>query len=104
MSLKLVELQVALPKTFDAGKVADQQQQQSALTQSQLAALAEKELLKKRASVNEFDESEKTKLGEHSADDEGENSSDPPKSQAQKTQITQSSPHPFKGHRVDFTG
>ena len=34
MSLKLAELQIAIPKTFDAGKIADQIQQQGAISQS----------------------------------------------------------------------
>ena len=33
MSLKGIELQIAIPKTFDAGKIAEQKQQQSQLNQ-----------------------------------------------------------------------
>lgn len=46
MSLKLAELQIAIPKTFDAGKVADQIQQQSAINQSNAQAASEKQLEK----------------------------------------------------------
>ena len=33
MSLKAIELQIAIPKTFEAGKVAEQKQQQSQVAQ-----------------------------------------------------------------------
>ena len=35
MSLKGIELQIAIPKTFDAGKIAEQKHQQSQLNQDQ---------------------------------------------------------------------
>lgn len=46
MSLKLAELQIAIPKTFDAGKIADQIQQQGAISQSNAQAASEKQLEK----------------------------------------------------------
>ena len=107
MSLKLVELQVAIPKTVDAGKIAEQQQQQNNVTQSQLAALAEKELMRKRASVNEFDKSEKTKLDKHKKQSPQSKEEDPmmPSKFANETNETvPTSFHPFKGRRVDFSG
>ena len=39
MSLKGIELQIAIPKTFDAGKIAEQKQQQSQLNQDLANAL-----------------------------------------------------------------
>ena len=51
MSLKLAELQIAIPKTFDAGKIADQIQQQSAISQSNAQAASEKQLEKNRETV-----------------------------------------------------
>ncbi|MDZ5711746.1 hypothetical protein [Jeotgalibacillus haloalkalitolerans] len=102
MSLKLVELQVAIPKTVDAGKLADQQQQQNAVNQSQMAALAEKERLKKLETVNRFGESEKTKQKrqkdrEHNSSAENKRSEDMPSASSGER-------HPFKGRRVDFSG
>ena len=41
MSLKGIELQIAIPKTFDAGKIAEQKQQQSQLNQDLANALTE---------------------------------------------------------------
>ncbi|TFE02783.1 RNA polymerase subunit sigma [Jeotgalibacillus salarius] len=103
MSLKLIELQVAIPKTVDAGKLADQQQQQSAINQSQMAALAEKERLRKMESVNRFGESEKTK---DKRDRERNEQSETPENQHVEENMTmiETQSHPFKGRRVDFSG
>ena len=38
MSLKGIELQIAIPKTFEAGKISEQKQQQSQLDQDQAQA------------------------------------------------------------------
>lgn len=100
MSLKLVELQVAIPKTVDAGKMADQLQQQNAINQSQMAALAEKERLKKLESVNRFGESEKAnnkRQREHGKNSEKNNADEVQSSLAGEK-------HPFKGRRVDYSG
>ena len=47
MSLKVVELQIAIPKTFDAGKVAEQLQQQSAVNQVKCTSCFGKTVRKK---------------------------------------------------------
>ncbi|KIL44912.1 hypothetical protein [Jeotgalibacillus soli] len=103
MSLKLIELQVAIPKAVDAGKLASQQQEQNAVAQSQIAALAEKEIQKKRTSVIESAEGEKTTLGKFSG-----SSADQLNHQRQLSEKSESPPknalHPFKGKRVDFSG
>lgn len=55
MSLKGVELQIAIPKTFDAGKMADQQQQNNILQQMHANDALKKEIERKQFSVNETD-------------------------------------------------
>ncbi|WP_010172509.1 hypothetical protein [Bacillus coahuilensis] len=47
MSLKLIELQVALPKSVDAGKIMEQTQQASAIMQGNLQAENRKKTYKK---------------------------------------------------------
>ena len=51
MSLKGIELQIAIPKTFDAGKIAEQKQQQSQLNQDLANALTDRQALKNRETV-----------------------------------------------------
>ena len=53
MSLKGLELQIAIPKTFDAGKMADQRQQNTILQQMHANDALNKELERKQLSVNE---------------------------------------------------
>ncbi len=60
MSLKGIELQIAIPKTFDAGKIAEQKQQQSQLNQDLANALTERQTMKTRETVLETEEYAKT--------------------------------------------
>jgi len=99
MSLKGVELQIAIPKTFDAGKVAEQLQQQNNISQANAQAATERQLEKNRETV--LQSSESAKLDEH----------DPRNQQGQqqqkrnkKKQQQKNSKHPFKGNFVDFSG
>ena len=56
MSLKGIELQIAIPKTFDAGKIAEQKQQQTQLNQDHANALMERQTVKNRETVLETEE------------------------------------------------
>ena len=59
MSLKGVELQIAIPKTFDAGKIAEQHQQQCQSTNKLHANEAlKKEIERKQLTVNETEDIE----------------------------------------------
>lgn len=52
MSLKGVELQIAIPKTFEAGKMADQAQQQALAQQAHANEAHKKEVERKQKIVN----------------------------------------------------
>ena len=100
MSLKLAELQIAIPKTFDAGKVADQIQQQSAINQSNAQAASERQLEKNRETVtksNEAMETSSEKKERDHAEQEHQN-------REKKEQEMMETKHPFKGNFVDFSG
>ena len=60
MSLKGLELQIAIPKTFDAGKIAEQKQQQSRLNQDFANVLTERQTAKTRETVLETEAYAKT--------------------------------------------
>lgn len=55
MSLKGVELQIAIPKTFDAGKMADQHQQNTIQQQINANEALKREIERKQLSVHESD-------------------------------------------------
>ena len=56
MSLKGIELQIAIPKTFEAGKISEQKQQQSQLNQDLAQLQSEKEICEKSGKCSAFRE------------------------------------------------
>ncbi|WP_297989805.1 hypothetical protein [Anoxybacillus sp.] len=85
MSFKLVELQVALPKTHELGKWQEHMQQYGQLAQQQLAAEMKKQDERIRQQVTKAERSEQTKWKKH----------------AKKRE---KSKHPYKGTHIDFIG
>ena len=56
MSLKAVELQVAIPKTFDAGKLAENHQQNVIGQQINANEALKKQIERKQLTVNKTDQ------------------------------------------------
>lgn len=100
MSLKGVELQIAIPKTFDAGKVAEQIQQQSSVNQSNAQAASDRQLEKNRETVTKSKNATETSLHDH----EHEHAEQERKKHEKKEQEMKETKHPFKGNFVDFSG
>lgn len=100
MSLKGIELQIAIPKTFDAGKVAEQKQQQSIVDQQHANSQTEKQAIKNRETVLEAEEYAKLNP------DDKENSEDQSEQQKKDHQEKEkpSIKHPYKGSLIDFSG
>ena len=102
MSLKAVELQVAIPKTFDAGKVAEQHQQNTINQQLHANEALKKELEQKQTTVNETENTDAI-----SDEEEQERNAGNPAMHAKKKKQEQELPkaqHPFKGNFIDFSG
>lgn len=101
MSLKGLELQIAIPKTFDAGKIAEQKQQRTQIAQDQANIQTEKQVVKNQETVLEaeqyakLDPNKKDQQNNPEQDDERENCTNEGK---KKTE------HPYKGSFVDFSG
>ena len=100
MSLKAIELQIAIPKTFDAGKIVDQLQQQTSVNQSNAQAATARQLEKNRETVTELNHATETDLNEkkQSASEEER------KNRKLKNKSNKEIKHPFKGKFVDFSG
>ena len=103
MSLKSVELQIAIPKTFDAGKIADQHQQNTINQQYHANEQLKREMERKQFSVN------KSESMDSISEDEDEKRSGSEQSFHQqkkknKQQLEQKAQHPFKGNFFDFSG
>ena len=102
MSLKAIELQIAIPKTFDAGKIADNHQQNIIKQQHHANEALKKDIERKQLAVNETDELD-------SVNEEGEqNASDQSQSMMKKNQKNKKeekpAQHPFKGNFFDYSG
>ncbi|RAK23396.1 hypothetical protein B0I26_101357 [Anoxybacillus vitaminiphilus] len=95
MSLKLVELQVALPRTYDIGKIQEQMAQQSQFMQSQLAASIQKKEELQRRQVT---------AKEKSSEARWKKEGNPLQLQTNKKMKTAKQNHPYKGTMIDFTG
>ncbi|MGN7478502.1 RNA polymerase subunit sigma [Solibacillus silvestris] len=102
MSLKGIELQIAIPKTFDAGKMADQHQQNNILQQMHANEALKKEIERKQFSVNESDEMDA--VNEEADDDQSQNGQSSMQNKKKKQQLEQKAQHPFKGNLFDFSG
>ncbi len=107
MSLKAIEMQVAIPRTQNVGKIQDQLQQRGQVSQANIASEQNKTDEKKRKQVLETTESEKKRLNN---DDERREHSQSQTNKEEK-QGMEDSPleetyaiHPYKGNHIDFSG
>lgn len=102
MSLKAVELQIAIPKTFEAGKIADQHQQNVIHQQMNANEALKKELERKQLAVNTAENADAV-----TEEDEGSGNGGSQSSMREKKNGEQELPkahHPFKGNFIDYTG
>lgn len=94
MGLKSIEMQVALPRTQDVGKIQEQMDRQGQLLQGALLqSQLEKEKIK-RTQIQQSEKSSPTKNKKES--DKGQ--------QKQKSPNKVRSDHPYLGKRIDFNG
>ena len=101
MSLKAVELQIAIPKTFEAGKIAEQHQQNVIHQQMHANEALKKEWERKQLAVNTTENADAI-----SEEDEQNGSSEKHSSMGGKKdeQEQQKAQHPFKGNFIDYSG
>ena len=99
MSLKAIELQIAIPKTVDAGKIAEQKQQQSQLNQNQANALTERQALGNKETVLEAEKYAKT-----NADKKNDKEGQAEDNEQRTIDEEKKTVHPYKGSFVDFNG
>ncbi|MEK5231156.1 RNA polymerase subunit sigma [Lysinibacillus sp. FSL K6-0232] len=100
MSLKGVELQIAIPKTFEAGKMADQAQQQALAQQAHANEALKKEVERKQKIVNTSEGMDEINEEEEAGGEYVEGVYKKKK----KKQHEKQAQHPFKGNFVDFSG
>ncbi|WLR52364.1 hypothetical protein LC040_05515 [Bacillus tianshenii] len=104
MSLKAIEMQVALPRTQEVGKLQEQLQQRGQHTQDHLAAGVLKEQEKKRQQVGKNEQSEKNKLNGEKEESNQHNGNTSKKRKAHLKQEDDKQQHPYKGNLIDIEG
>ena len=102
MSLKAVELQIAIPKTFDAGKIVDNHQQNVIGQQMNANEALKKEIERKQLSVNESENLDSINDEENREQHERQYARD----DENKKNLIKETPakHPFKGNLFDYSG
>ena len=101
MSLKGVELQIAIPKTFDAGKMADQAAQLSQGNQAASSEAMKRQLIRTRSTVTT---SENTKAIDGDDENQHQESEHHREKNNNNNEAIVKIQHPFKGNFVDFSG
>lgn len=100
MSWKSIDLQVALPRTQDAGKIQEQMTKQSEHFQESLAQSQLEQEKQKRKTVNEMEETIKAEINkdQEKHKEQGNNKEDTSEEKEQEMK------HPYLGSNIDFSG
>lgn len=103
MSLKLLEMQVALPRTIDASKEVEQLQQRGQLIGEHAKDELEKKLEQKKRTVIETNQKDSVKIKE---EEKGKRDSEPSflKNGQNNTEKSHTENHPYKGKTIDYSG
>lgn len=105
MSLKGVELQIAVPKTYDAGKVAEAHQQSVIQQQYQANDALKKDIERKRLAPGESEGTEKVVNEEEKKEpDLNYNKKDKKDEKEKKEKPKKAAAHPFVGNFIDYRG
>jgi hypothetical protein len=104
MSLKLVELQVALPRTQDIGKLQEQLQQKGQIGQEQLAQAAIKDQKKNESHVHSAEKGPKSTLDTKTGHNGNGHSSQMSERKAKENKNEVKAVHPYKGAHLDIEG
>ncbi|KGX88420.1 hypothetical protein [Pontibacillus litoralis] len=101
MTLRTIEMQVALPRTQDAGKLQDQLQHRGQMMQQQIVANQLAAEQRKRKQVIESDQTEDVQLREESNESEYCFEKNGPEKEEEPLPRLD---HPYLGKNIDFNG
>lgn len=102
MSLKAIEMQIALPRMQDASKLQEQLQQRGQQQNDFAANTFAKEVEKNRISVNKHEQKEQVRLKDHQRD-KNDNQQGKRNRKNKESQPVKEV-HPYKGNFFDFSG
>jgi hypothetical protein len=95
MSLKLIELQVAIPRTMDAAKKVDELAQKGLIQQAHLTEQTRKKQLEDTRKISAKERADQTMLRT-----KGDGEPERPLNMKQDPLNN----HPFKGRKIDYSG
>ncbi|KOP82159.1 hypothetical protein ACFFHH_25915 [Cytobacillus solani] len=105
MSLKSVEMQIALPRTIEAGKIQEQLQQRGQNMNDIGVQQTQKEEEKKRSTVIKQEQKGNVKLSQKQQENQqGTNGQQENEEQKEEKEKKQKEYHPYKGTLIDFSG
>ncbi|MDQ0270202.1 hypothetical protein [Cytobacillus purgationiresistens] len=99
MSLKLIELQVALPRIQDAGKLQEQLQQRGQNMSDIVAQMGQRDADKLKSTIIKNEQSNKINNERNR-----ERGSDCESGGSEKETDEQKCDHPYKGNVIDYSG
>jgi hypothetical protein len=105
MSLKPIELQIALPRTQNAGAIQQQLIHKPVQDQEMLAAHLTKKSEEMRKKSTQVDGTQKMNIEDEKEDDtlERQAADGQARSKKKKEEEKLSIEHPYKGHHIDFS-
>ncbi|KON89062.1 hypothetical protein AF332_21215 [Sporosarcina globispora] len=103
MSLKSIEMQIALPRTFDAGKIQDQLQQRGQTISGIAAESTRENAEKQRKTVMKHEQKQNVNFGNENSGSQKEAGGHDQK-EKQKKDSNDKQSHPYKGKVIDYSG
>lgn len=103
MSLKSIELQVAIPRTFEAGKVQEKQQQREQIVYENTSAV-QKDAEIKRNQINKNEKSSEAKLHHDKKDKKQQHDTKENQHREANKKEEKTEQHPYKGTFIDYSG
>lgn len=106
MSLKSIEMQVALPRTMEVGKIQEQLQQRGQNMNDFATMRNQKEDEQKRTSVIKHEQKSNVKLSQEERNNNKKEQEERENKQMKKTKDINDmkEKHPYKGNVIDYSG
>ncbi len=104
MSLKSIEMQVALPRTMDAGKLQEQLQQRGQNINDFATMRNQKEEEQKRTSVVKQEQKANVLLSKDDQDSKSGPEEEKKQRKNAEALTEKKEKHPYKGNVIDFSG
>lgn len=102
MSLKAIEMQIAIPRTQEASNVQNQHNHKPVSDQNMLAEQTVKNTENLRHRSTRLDESSHSHVADQESNNQQSQSPYSKRKKSQKDEVTQAE-HPYKGHHIDLS-